>query len=103
MSFYGRVVALIHDPFLALGERAGMREMRRPSRRWLHGSARGRPREGGSNKLSRECLTCHGTRVLRSRWTLASLVLPDVWCGVVFGLSSRGYDPQHFARLPRSS
>ncbi|BDX32215.1 type 11 methyltransferase [Mycobacterium antarcticum] len=29
MSLYGRVFALIYDPFLALGERAGMQEMRR--------------------------------------------------------------------------
>ena len=29
MSFYGRVFTLIYDPFLALGERAGMRDLRR--------------------------------------------------------------------------
>ncbi len=37
MSFYGRVFALIYDPFLALGERAGMREMRRQSLAGAHG------------------------------------------------------------------
>ncbi len=29
MSLYGHVFARIYDPFLALGERSGMRELRR--------------------------------------------------------------------------
>ncbi len=37
MSFHGHVFALIYDPFLALGERAGRREMRRQVLARAHG------------------------------------------------------------------
>jgi ubiquinone/menaquinone biosynthesis C-methylase UbiE len=44
MSFYGRLFALVYDPFLALGERAGMRAMRRE----VLARARGRVLEIGA-------------------------------------------------------
>ncbi len=37
MSLYGRLFALVYDPTLALGERAGMREVRRAALAGAHG------------------------------------------------------------------
>ena len=47
MSLYSHVFARVYDPFLALGERSGMRDLRRnPGRRASDGYWRSAPAPG---------------------------------------------------------